>query len=217
MAGKPREPVNGWLHLGGAVLAAAGLPVLAAEAHARDSARHLISAIIFGTTAVLLFGMSALYHLRPESSRARLYRRLDHAMIYLLIAGTYTPLCLVALWPTRAGVPLLSLVWTLALAGTLLELCLREVPRRIATAIYLALGWVGVLATPALVGVVPPALIAWVLLGGVLYTLGAIFYWRKWPRGRPGVFGFHELWHLFVIAASASHYWAVLRHVLPLR
>ena len=216
MDGRTREPVNGWLHLGGAVLAAVGLAVLAADAHARQSPRHLLGAVVFGTTAVLLFGASALYHLRPASPRARLYRRLDHAMIYLLIAGTYTPLCLVPLWPTRTGRALLAIVWVLALAGVLLEVLRRELPRRVSTALYLALGWLGVLATPALVGTVPRALLWWMLLGGLLYTLGAIVYWRRWPRGRPGVFGFHEIWHVFVIAASASHYWAVLRHVMPL-
>lgn len=211
----PREPVNGWLHLGGAILAAIGLAVLAVEAYARHSARHLLGALVFGATAVLLFGASANYHLRPASRRAPLYRRLDHAMIYLLIAGTYTPLCLVPLWPTRTGRVLLVLVWALALAGIVLELALRELPRRVSTSIYLALGWAGALATPVLADHLPWALLQWVLLGGVLYTVGAIVYWRKWPRGRPGVFGFHELWHVFVIAASASHYWAVLRHVLP--
>ena len=212
----PREPVNGWLHLGAAVLATVGLAVLAVDAHARQSVRHLVGALVFGATAVLLFGASANYHLRPASRRAALFRRLDHAMIYLLIAGTYTPLCLVPLWPTRTGRVLLVLVWALALAGIVLELALRELPRRVSTTIYLALGWAGVLATPVLADHLPWSLLQWVLLGGVLYTVGAIVYWRKWPRGRPGVFGFHELWHVFVIAASASHYWAVLRHVLPL-
>lgn len=210
-----REPVNGWLHLGGAILAAAGLVVLAAQAQARGSARHLVGALVFGTTAVLLFGASANYHLRRASPRAALYRRLDHAMIYLLIAGTYTPLCLVPLWPTRTGRALLGIVWAFALAGVLLELLRRELPRRVSTTIYLVLGWAGVVATPVLLDHLPWALLRWVLLGGLLYTAGAIVYWLKWPRGRPGVFGFHELWHVLVIAASASHYWAVLRHVIP--
>ena len=209
--------MNGWLHLGAALLAALGLPALVTEAQARGSLRHLLGAIVFGTTAILLFGASALYHLRPTSPRARLYRRLDHAMIYLLIAGTYTPLCLVPLWSTRVGPALLSVVWMLALAGILLEVLTREVPRRVATGIYLALGWVGMLATPVLLEAVPLALLGWMLLGGLLYTIGAVLYWRKWPRGRLGIFGFHELWHVFVIAASASHYWAVLRHVLTFR
>ena len=217
MTATSREPVNGWLHLSAALLAALGLPALVAEAQASESSRHLLGAIVFGTTAILLFGASALYHLRPASPRARLYRRLDHAMIYLLIAGTYTPLCLIPLWSTRVGPALLSAVWILALAGILLEVLTHEVPRRVATGIYLALGWVGMLATPVLLEAVPLALLGWMLLGGVLYTIGAVLYWRKWPRGRPGTFGFHELWHVFVIAASASHYWAVLRHVLPFR
>ena len=214
--GAMREPVNGWLHFAGAVAAAVGLVVLAIEARGRPSVRHLAGALTFGATATLLFAASAMYHLRPSSPRASLYRRLDHAMIYIFIAGTYTPLCLVALWSTATGRVLLAVVWALALLGVAIEMLPRPTPRGVAVALYLGLGWVGVMAVPSLSREAPAPLVWWLLVGGILYTVGAVVYWRKWPYGRPGVFGFHELWHSFVIAASASHYWAVVAYVLPM-
>ena len=212
-----REPVNGWLHLAGALLAAVGLVVLAAEAQARGSWRHLVGAWVFGLSALLMFGASALYHLSPRSTRAGLYRRLDHSMIYLFIAGTYTPVCLIALRDSAHGVALLAAVWALAVAGVAQKTLWMRAPRGLSTSIYLGLGWIGAVAAPPLLRAAPPALFAWLLAGGVLYTVGAIFYWARWPRGRPGVFGFHELWHVCVLAASATHYWAVLSYVVPLR
>jgi hemolysin III len=212
-----RAPVNGWLHLGGAALAAVGLVVLAVEAQAHGSWRHLVGAWTFGLSALFMFGASALYHLTPRSRRAALYRRLDHAMIYVFIAGTYTPVCLIALRDSALGASLLVVVWALAVAGVVQKTVWMRSPRGLSTSIYVGLGWIGALAAPALLRAAPPALFAWLLVGGVVYTVGAVFYWRRWPRGRPGLFGFHELWHVCVLAASAAHYWAVLSYVVPLR
>jgi hemolysin III len=210
------EPVNGWLHFSGAVLAAAGLALLVATAAERDSARHVIGATVFGVSALTMFGASALYHLAHHSPRRRLYRQLDHAMIYVFIAGTYTPICLIALWGTGLGAPMLVAVWILAALGVLQKVKWPDAPRGLSTGLYLGLGWLGTLAARPLLATAPPETFAWILTGGLLYTVGAIVYWAKWPRGVPGRFGFHELWHVFVLAASASHFWAVLRYVLPL-
>lgn len=211
-----REPVNGWLHLGGALLALVGLVVLTVAAQARDSWRHTLGAVVFGCSALLMFGASALYHLAPRSRRSGVYRRLDHSMIYVFIAGTYTPVCLIALWGTSLGEALLVAVWTLAIAGVAQKTFWMRAPRGLSTAIYLGLGWIGAVAAPALLRAAPTPLFGWLLAGGIVYTIGALFYWRRWPRGRPGIFGFHELWHVCVLAASATHYWAVLSYlVLP--
>ena len=207
-----REPVNGWLHFGGALLAAVGLVALVNVAVGRGTLRHPIGAAVFGATAILMFGASALYHLSPRSPRAPLYRRLDHAMIYAFIAGTYTPVCLVALWGTPLGAPLLVAVWVLAVLGIAQKVLWRDAPRALSTALYLGLGWVGMIAAPFLVRA-SPTLFAWLIAGGLLYTVGAVIYQARWPRGRPGVFGFHELWHVFVLAASAAHFRAVLGYV----
>lgn len=213
-SGGVRTPVNGWFHFAGALLAAGGLVVLVLEARGRGSPRHVIGAVAFGLSAVLMFAASALYHLRHKSTRERLYQRLDHAMIYLFIAGTYTPICLVVLWRHAAGPALLAFVWSLAAVGLALDLRDRPLRRGPATALYLALGWAALPVAPVLQNY--PGLGAWLLIGGLFYTAGALLYWRQRPRRRLGVVGFHELWHLCVLAASASHFWAIRTYVLPL-
>lgn len=209
-----REPVNGWIHLGGAILAAVGLVVLVAAAHARGSSRHAVAAGVFGVSSVLMFTASALYHLAPRSRRASVYRRLDHSMIYVFIAGTYTPVCLIALRGSALGTWLLVTVWTLAAIGVLEKAVWLRAPRGLSTSIYLGLGWLAATAAPALLRAAPGPLFGWMLAGGLIYTVGALLYWAQWPRGVPGVFGFHELWHVCVLAASASHYWAVLSYLV---
>jgi hemolysin III len=212
--GGPREPVNGWFHFAGALLAAAGLVLLIVEARGRGSLRHFVGAAAFGMSGLLMFSASALYHLRHSSPREWLYQRLDHAMIYVFIAGTYTPICLIVLWEGVAGRLLLAVVWAIAGLGVALDLRDRPLRRGPATALYLILGWAALLVAPALSA--HPRLGAWLLVGGILYTAGALLYWRRRPRRRLGVVGFHELWHLCVLAASASHFWAIRAHVLPL-
>jgi len=211
-----RQPVNGRVHLGGAVLAAVGLAVLGAVAVERGSLRHAMALGIFGVSSLLMYAASALYHLSPRSARAAAYQRLDHAMIYVFIAGTYTPICLIVLWGRVVGAALLLGVWGLAAAGVAHKALWFRTPRGLSTALYVGLGWLGVLAAPALLRAAPAALFGWLLAGGLLYTAGAVVYWARWPRGVPGVFGFHELWHVFVLAATASHYWAILSYVVPL-
>jgi hemolysin III len=210
-----REPVNGWLHLVGSVLATIGLVALVVAAGERGSLRHAVALGVFGASAVLMFTASALYHLRSRSSRAALLRRLDHAMIFVYIAGTYTPVCLLVLDGSWASYTLLGAVWAVAAVGVVRKLLASPGPRGLSTALYVAMGWMGVLAFPALRAAAPPGLLYGLVGGGVLYTVGAMVYLARWPRGRPGVFGFHELWHVFVIAASATHYWAIFRYAVP--
>lgn len=208
-----REPVNGLTHLVAGVFALAGLVVLLAAATRAD---QVVAFAVFGSSLVALYAASTLYHLLPLSpaGTARL-RRLDHVCIYGLIAGTYTPFCMLALdgaW--RAG--LLGAVWGLALIGMTLKLFWMGSPRWLSVALYLGLGWLGVLAAPALAQKLPPGGLAWVLAGGLVYSVGALVYGLRRPNLVPGVFGFHELWHLFVVAGSACHFWSVLRYVTPL-
>lgn len=214
-AGGPRDPVNGWFHFAGAILAAAGLILLIVEAQGRGTLRHVLGASTFGASAVLMFSASALYHLRRTSPRERLYQRLDHAMIYLFIAGTYTPLCLLLLWPGTMGRMLLLAIWALAALGVGLDLRGRPLARGPATALYLAMAWLAV-APLAPAFRAHPGVGAWILTGGAFYTIGAVLYWRQRPRRRLAGVGHHELWHLCVLAASASHFWAIRTYVLPL-
>ena len=208
-----KEPVNGWLHFSGAVLAAAALALLVASAAHRGTARHVVGAAVFGASAVLMFGASALYHLAHQSPRRGVYRQLDHSMIYVFIAGTYTPICLCALWGTWLGAPMLILVWVLAALGVLQKVTWPDAPRGLEVSLYLGLGWLAAPATRPLLQAAPTGTVPWIVVGGVLYTIGALFYWRKWPRGIPGRFGFHELWHVFVLAAATSHGVAIFRMV----
>jgi hemolysin III len=211
-----REPVNGFIHVAAALLASVGLIVLLAKAASADRTDQLVAFGIFGFSLIALYTASSLYHLLPLSPRgvARL-RQLDHMMIFVLIAGTYAPFCLLALdggW--RVG--LLCLIWSLALCGILLKLYWMDSPRWLSVALYLGMGWVALIAAPALFRAVPIGGMVWVLAGALIYSAGALIYGLKRPNLVPGVFGFHELWHLFVVAGSACHFWAVLWYIAPL-
>ena len=202
--------------MAGALLASVGLIVLLATAVRAGRVDQMVAFGIFGLSLIALYAASALYHLLPLSPAgvARL-RQVDHVSIFVLIAGTYTPFCLLALngaW--RAG--LLAVVWGLALCGLLLKLFWMDAPRWLSVALYLGMGWVAVFAAPALFRAVPAGGMAWVLAGALVYSAGALVYGLKRPNPIPGVFGFHELWHLFVMAGSACHYWAVLGYIAPL-
>ena len=211
-----REPVAGLTHLAGAMLGVPLLGVLFTHSPNVGSVRHVVGLGIFGMSLIALYLVSALYHLLPLSPRgiARL-RRLDHAMIYVLIAGTYTPICLIALhggW--RWG--LLGTVWGLALGGIALKVRWMHAPVWLSTALYVALGWLAIPAFSTLARALPSGAMAWLVLGGIIYTLGALVYGLKRPALRPGTFGAHELWHLFVLAGSACHVWVVARYLTPL-
>jgi hemolysin III len=208
-----REPVSGLTHLAGVLLALVALGVLLAGAAGEGRVDQFVAFGIFGCSLVALYGASALYHLLPVSPRAvaRL-RRLDHMAIFVLIAGTYTPICVLALeggW----GAGLLGLVWALAFCGVVLKLLRMDAPRWLSVGLYLAMGWVAVVAASAILRAVPPGGIAWILGGGLVYSAGALIYGLKWPDPAPGIFGFHELWHLFVLAGSACHFWAMLQYI----
>jgi hemolysin III len=210
-----REPINGLTHLVGGLLACVGLILLLAKAVSAGRADRFV-ALVFGFSLIALYTASALYHLLPLSpiGVARL-GRVDHMMIFVLIAGTYTPICLLALeggW--REG--LLGLAWGLALCGVLLKLLWMGAPRWLSVALYLGMGWVAVITAPAIFQAVPTRGMVWILTGGLVYSGGALIYGMKRPNPIPGVFGFHELWHLLVIAGSACHFWVMLRYIAPL-
>ena len=211
-----REPFSGLSHLAGAVLAVAGLISLLAMSVAAGSVERAVASGVYGGSLVALYAASSLYHLLPVSEAATYrLRKLDHAMIFVLIAGTYTPVCLLALegaW--RWG--LLGAVWTLALGGVALKL--RRVGSHpwLTVSLYLGLSWMSLAALPVLLQALPVGALFWIVAGGIVYSAGAIVYAARRPDFFPGVFGHHELWHLFVIAGSACHFWAVARYIAPL-
>lgn len=211
-----REPVNGIIHLAGALLALVALGFLVGMAAANGKVRHLIAFLIFGLSLVALYTSSALYHLLPLSARGvERLRRLDHIMIFFLIAGTYTPFGLIALhggW--RWGI--LGTVWGLALAGMIMKFVWMDAPVWLSTALYLLQGWMAVAALPVLLQVLPAGAFFWLTLGGIVYSIGAVIFAVDRPVIRRGVFEAHELWHVFVLVGSACHVWAIGRYLSPL-
>lgn len=201
------ELASSIIHGLGIVLSIAGLATLVGFAVRAGGVREVASVAVYGTTLILLYTASTLYHGVPIARAKPVLRLLDHAAIFLLIAGTYTPFTLLTL-PGRWGAILFALVWTLALAGISLEL--RRVRNRVLMAtLYVALGWIGLVAIGPLTEHLPAAGL-WLLFGGgAAYTLGVPFYlWKRLPYS-------HALWHVFVLLGSVLQFFAVLLYVLP--
>lgn len=202
------ETINAWTHGLGALLSLAGLAVLVFMASRNGDAWHIVSCSIYGATLVLLFSSSTLYHSFRSERVKHIFRIIDHASIYLLIAGTYTPFVLINLrggW----GWSLFGVVWGLALAGIVFQIFFVSRFRVLQTLIYLAMGWLAVIAIKPLLTSVPLPGLIWLLAGGLSYTVGALFYlWKRLPFH-------HAVWHIFVLAGGVCHYFAILFYVLP--
>lgn len=202
------ELANTITHGIGLALSIAGFVVLLVLAALRGSPRHIVSCAIYGATLVCLYAASTLYHGIPSPRRKRALRVFDHCAIYLFIAGTYTPFLLVNLrggW----GWSLLGIVWGLAMAGIVFKFRFVDHFPFLSTVVYLLMGWLAVIALKPLLASVPASGLLWLLAGGMLYTLGVVFYaWKRLPYN-------HLIWHLFVLAGSTCHYVAVLYSVIP--
>ncbi|MFC6801303.1 hemolysin III family protein [Deinococcus caeni] len=195
--------MNALTHWGGALAALIVLGPLLSWAHARGLT--LWPFVVFSVSMVALYAASASYHSFRPGERGLLWlRKLDHAGIFLLIAGTYTPVAYFGLsGPWQAAV--LWIIWGVALSGITLKLVTMSLPRWISTALYLGMGWLAVAFLPQLARNLPAAALFWLAAGGVMYSIGAVVYGTKRWNPRPGVFGFHEIWHLFVLAGTAAH------------
>ena len=203
-----RDPVSGLTHLAGAFIGIFGLIYLVGRPQSAGTA--LVAFAVYGLSLIGLYLSSAAYHLARVSPEAlKKLRQLDHAMVPVFIAGTYTPFCLLALhgW---VGETVLITVWSLAAAGLLKSLFWLHSPRWVTAGVYVVMGWVVLAAVYPLSQAVSSTTIWLIFGGGGLYSVGALIYARKWPNPWPPHFGFHELWHLFVLAGSACHYAAVL-------
>ena len=207
-----REPFNAWSHLVGLLLAAAGTGILLRLA---DRKAELVAFGIYGATLVLLYGASTVYHgVTTSAERLRGLKKLDHIAIYFLIAGTYTPVALLTLddvW----GWALLGSVWAIAGAGIPFKIRYLDAPVWLSTATYLAMGHLALLAAGPIVREVGAGGMAWLVAGGVAYTVGAIVFTRERPNPLPERFGFHGLWHLLVLTGSACHYAFMVLYLLP--
>ena len=205
--GKPR--MRGWLHTYGFAVALVAGAVLSGVAATRPGRAVLLSCVVYSVSVAAMFGVSALYHRRVWSPRGfALMRRLDHSMIFLFIAGTYTPLCVRLLPADRASV-ILGVVWGGAIAGAVVQLVWPHAPRWVSAPLYVALGWVAVVVLPDLLRAGGVAVLALLLLGGVTYTAGAVCYALRRPTGWPRVFGHHEFFHAATLLAALAHHIAI--------
>lgn len=198
---KPR--LRGWLHAATAPLAFLGFLVMMVIA---DEIKVRAAVAVFMVSALALFTCSALYHTRTWSEEASvLWRRIDHANIFLLIAGSYTPFCMILL-PTREAVVMLSLVWGGALLGLLFRIFWVGAPRWIYVPLYVLLGWAAIAFWPDFQANASTPVLVLIVVGGLLYTVGALVYATKRPDPWPRWFGFHEIFHALTIAAFTVHY-----------
>jgi hemolysin III len=204
---KPR--LRGWLHAYAAVISIASGAAMVAVAAAVRGGPAATTTAIYSATVTLLFGTSALYHrINWGPSAHRLMKRLDHSMIFVFIAGTYTPIAALTL-PRDSALAVLVAVWTGALFGVGLQTAWPSAPRWLSAPCYIALGWVAVFVMPDLLHNAGVATFVLIVAGGVIYTLGAVVYALKRPNPVPGVFGFHEVFHLCTLVAALSHYVAI--------
>jgi len=205
-----RHPVSGLSHLGMAIVALFGFVWLVSIAVRFGSVWHIVSFALFGATMIMVFLASALYHLITASPKTtEVLRKIDHIAIYIFIAGCYTPICLV---PLRGGMgPLLVMsIWTLAVLGAFKKCIWIDLPRAMTVGAYVLMGALALVALPEMLRVLTAHQLNLVFIEVFLYVTGAMVYLFKWPDPFPKVFGFHEIWHLFVIGGSASHFVLVL-------
>lgn len=202
------EIANAITHGVGLALSLAGLAFLVVAAARTGDAWRIIAASVYGATLVLLYATSTLYHALPGRRGKEVFRRLDHAAIYLLIAGTYTPF---VLGPLRGGWgwSLFAVVWTLAVTGVVLKSVFGVRFNALSTIVYVVMGWLVIVAAGPLIAHVPLVGLQWLVAGGLLYTLGVLFFALD-NRVRYS----HAVWHLFVLAGSVAHFWAVAHYAV---
>jgi hemolysin III len=208
MLKKLREPINSLTHWGGAILALMGLIILLILGWGKLAKE--VSLTIYGVSLIFLFSASATYHMvRVKDKALEIFRKIDHSAIYVLIAGTYTPFCVNAFtgfW--KWG--MLIIIWSLAVIGIGVKIFYIRAPRWLNAGIYIVMGWLSLVTVGQMIAHLPVWVLTWLVIGGVTYTLGAVVYMTKIFNFKPGVFGFHEVWHIFVLVAAAAHFVAVL-------
>lgn len=205
---KLKDPGSAITHFIGMMMAIfASTPLLIKAARQPDKI-HMIALGIFMTSMILLYAASTLYHTLDLSEKAnKILKKIDHMMIFVLIAGSYTPICLIAL-PQPLGVRLLSLVWGIAIVGIVVKLFWITCPKWFSSILYIGMGWTCVLAFTQILNSLPKAAFGWLLAGGIIYTIGGIIYALKLPifNAKHKYFGSHEIFHLFVMGGSICHF-----------
>ena len=215
MYNKLREPINSITHFAGAALSILALIAMLIKVIINDgSSVAIVSVTIFGISLILLYTISATYHgvISTEKVIFNL-KRLDHSMIFILIAGSYAPFCLLAIGGSF-GITMFIIMMSIAVFGIIFKLCWFDCPRWLQTSMYIAMGWSAVFMIKPLSAVLPLSSIFWLVLGGVLYTIGGVIYGAKPAKMKLGSFGFHEIFHIFILLGSLSHFICVFTYVL---
>lgn len=209
-----KEPINAFTHFLGFLMSIPIMIILTMKAYQNASLLSVIAFLIFGISLLLLYGASTIYHtLNISQKGTALLRRIDHMMIFVLIAGTYTPVCLIPL-RGKWGWTLFIAVWGFAFAGILLKIFWLNAPRWFSTLLYVVMGWLVLVAFVPLERAIPIGGIVLLASGGIVYTIGAVIYAVKWSKLKLKYFGFHEIFHLFVMGGSALHVLFMFQYVL---
>jgi hemolysin III len=208
-----KEPVDARISFAGLLAAVAGVVYLAIRFH--GDLPVLAAMLAYGASLCVLFGASSLYHgVRTSAATTAVLRKIDHAAIYVLIAGSYTPVLFVGLYGAWR-IATLAAIWAVAIAGVMLTVWFVHAPRWLSTVVYIAMGWFAIVPAFKLVPSLPPVVTLLIALGGVLYTLGAVVYATRKLDLLPRRFGFHEIFHLFVLAGAATHFVAIAIFLVP--
>jgi len=205
---KIKDPGSAITHFIAMILALIATTPLLIKAAREPDHLHILALAVFIVSMVMLYAASTTYHTLDISPKVNsLLRKIDHMMIFILIAGTYTPVCMIVLGD-KTGWNLLALVWGIALGGIIIKACWITCPKWFSSLLYIAMGWVCVLAFTKIVQALPAAAFGWLLAGGIIYTVGGIIYALKLPifNSRHKYFGSHEIFHLFVMGGSLCHY-----------
>ena len=212
---KLREPINSITHLSGAVFSFIALFAMLAKAFVTNASNiSMASVTIFGISLILLYTVSGTYHGIISSDKIiNFLQKLDHSMIFILIAGSYAPFCLIALGGTLGRNMFLVMI-SIAIAGIVFKLCWFSAPRWLQTALYIAMGWSAIFVIKPLSAALPPISIFLLVLGGVFYTIGGVIYATKSQKFKIGNFGFHEIFHVFILLGSLTHFICVFTYLL---
>ena len=210
---KLKDPVSGLTHFIGILLAIVVLIALLTNRDDSFTAWHTVSFSIFGSAMILLYTASTLYHWLPLSGKKlEVFRKIDHIMVFVFIAASYTPICLITLrggW----GWSLFGIAWGITIGGFFLKIFWLNAPRLLYTMIYLLMGWILIIGILPLIKKLAPLALLWLAIGGLFYTIGAVIYALKKPNPWPNCFGFHEIFHHFVLFGSLSHFWMFYNYV----
>ncbi len=208
------EPLSSLTHFLGALLSVSALVLLVVFAVKDGNASHVVGFSVFGASLIILYGTSALYHFFQRETRIKIiFQRLDHAMIFVLIAGTYTPIAL--LMPHRAwGWSIFGVTWGLAILGIVIKISGVNIREWISVVIYILMGWLAVIAIQPLLQWLSTSALMWLFLGGIFYTVGCIFFALDNIMPRVRWFSMHAIFHLFVMAGSFCHFWLMMFYIL---